>query len=89
MSKVLLEARQVCKHFGGVKALTDVSLTIRAASIEYDLVIQRHLTSEPDTRGATQRDVATDGHSATHAAQQGTIGHPPEREPRRAGPRRK
>jgi branched-chain amino acid transport system ATP-binding protein len=30
MSGVLLEANAVAKHFGGVKALRDVSLTIRA-----------------------------------------------------------
>ncbi|MGB4466524.1 MAG: ABC transporter ATP-binding protein [Azovibrio sp.] len=37
MSQVLLEARQVCKHFGGVKALSDVSLTIHAGEI-YGLI---------------------------------------------------
>ncbi len=33
----LLEARDICKHFGGVKALTDVSLTIRQGEI-YGLI---------------------------------------------------
>ena len=37
MSGVLLEANNVAKHFGGVKALRDVSLTIRAGEI-YGLI---------------------------------------------------
>lgn len=37
MSELLLEARGVCKHFGGVKALTDVSLTIGRGEI-YGLI---------------------------------------------------
>lgn len=37
MGKILLEARQVAKHFGGVKALQDVSLTIRKGEI-YGLI---------------------------------------------------
>jgi branched-chain amino acid transport system ATP-binding protein len=37
MSEVLLEARTVAKHFGGVKALRDVSLTIRRGEI-YGLI---------------------------------------------------
>jgi branched-chain amino acid transport system ATP-binding protein len=34
---LLLEARGICKHFGGVKALTDVSLSIRQGEI-YGLI---------------------------------------------------
>jgi branched-chain amino acid transport system ATP-binding protein len=37
MSKVLLEARTVAKHFGGVKALRDVSLSIREGEV-YGLI---------------------------------------------------
>ena len=37
MSRVLLEAKAVAKHFGGVKALRDVSLTIRQGEI-YGLI---------------------------------------------------
>jgi len=37
MSEVLLEARAVAKHFGGVKALRDVSLSIRRGEI-YGLI---------------------------------------------------
>ncbi len=37
MSSVLLEANNVAKHFGGVKALRDVSLTIREGEI-YGLI---------------------------------------------------
>ncbi len=37
MAEVLLEARSVAKHFGGVKALSDVSLTIRRGEI-YGLI---------------------------------------------------
>jgi branched-chain amino acid transport system ATP-binding protein len=37
MSEVLLEAKAVAKHFGGVKALRDVSLTIRRGEI-YGLI---------------------------------------------------
>ena len=37
MAEVLLEARAVAKHFGGVKALRDVSLTIRQDEI-YGLI---------------------------------------------------
>ncbi len=37
MSELLLEAREVSKHFGGVKALTGVSLTIRRGEI-YGLI---------------------------------------------------
>lgn len=37
MSEVLMEARSVAKHFGGVKALHDVSLTIRKGEI-YGLI---------------------------------------------------
>jgi branched-chain amino acid transport system ATP-binding protein len=37
MTTPLLEARGICKHFGGVKALTDVSLTIRQGEI-YGLI---------------------------------------------------
>ena len=37
MSRVLLEAKTVAKHFGGVKALRDVSLTIRQGEI-YGLI---------------------------------------------------
>jgi len=37
MSAVLLEARNIAKHFGGVKALRDVSLTIREGEI-YGLI---------------------------------------------------
>ncbi len=37
MNAVLLEARAIAKHFGGVKALTDVSLTIRQGEI-YGLI---------------------------------------------------
>jgi branched-chain amino acid transport system ATP-binding protein len=37
MAEVLLEARAVAKHFGGVKALRDVSLTIRQGEI-YGLI---------------------------------------------------
>ena len=37
MSDVLLQARAVAKHFGGVKALRDVSLTIRRGEI-YGLI---------------------------------------------------
>ena len=37
MTIALLEARGICKHFGGVKALTDVSLTIRQGEI-YGLI---------------------------------------------------
>nr|MBL8409886.1 ABC transporter ATP-binding protein [Dechloromonas sp.] len=37
MSKVLLEARAVAKHFGGVKALRDVSLSIREGEV-YGLI---------------------------------------------------
>jgi branched-chain amino acid transport system ATP-binding protein len=37
MTTALLEARGICKHFGGVKALTDVSLTIRQGEI-YGLI---------------------------------------------------
>ena len=37
MSEVLLEAKLVAKHFGGVKALRDVSLTIRRGEI-YGLI---------------------------------------------------
>jgi branched-chain amino acid transport system ATP-binding protein len=37
MSEILLEAKAVAKHFGGVKALRDVSLTIRRGEI-YGLI---------------------------------------------------
>jgi branched-chain amino acid transport system ATP-binding protein len=37
MTTALLEARGICKHFGGVRALTDVSLTIRQGEI-YGLI---------------------------------------------------
>ncbi|MCE1181304.1 MAG: ABC transporter ATP-binding protein [Rhodocyclales bacterium] len=37
MSTVLLEAKDVAKHFGGVKALRDVSLTIREGEV-YGLI---------------------------------------------------
>ncbi|MFA7269432.1 MAG: ABC transporter ATP-binding protein [Sterolibacterium sp.] len=37
MKPVLLEARSVCKHFGGVRALHEVSLTIRQGEI-YGLI---------------------------------------------------
>ncbi|MCP5267692.1 MAG: ABC transporter ATP-binding protein [Zoogloeaceae bacterium] len=37
MSEVLLEAKAVAKHFGGVKALQDVSLTIRRGEV-YGLI---------------------------------------------------
>ena len=37
MSEVLLEARAVAKHFGGVKALQDVSLSIRLGEV-YGLI---------------------------------------------------
>ena len=37
MSEVLLEARAVAKHFGGVKALQDVSLSIRQGEV-YGLI---------------------------------------------------
>src|SRR5574343_1569983 len=37
MSDVLLQARAVAKHFGGVKALRDVSLTIRRGEV-YGLI---------------------------------------------------
>ncbi len=37
MSELLLEARRIAKHFGGVKALTDVSLSIRQGEI-YGLI---------------------------------------------------
>ncbi|MFV5213412.1 ABC transporter ATP-binding protein [Azonexus caeni] len=37
MSEVLLEARSVAKHFGGVKALQDVSLSIRQGEV-YGLI---------------------------------------------------
>jgi branched-chain amino acid transport system ATP-binding protein len=37
MSEVLLEARGICKHFGGVQALREVSLTIRRGEI-YGLI---------------------------------------------------
>ena len=37
MAEVLLEASNVAKHFGGVKALRDVSLTIRQGEI-YGLI---------------------------------------------------
>ncbi len=37
MSEVLLEAKAVAKHFGGVKALRDVSLSIRRGEI-YGLI---------------------------------------------------
>jgi len=37
MAKVLIEAREVAKHFGGVKALSDVSLTINEGEI-YGLI---------------------------------------------------
>jgi len=33
MSGILLEARGVAKHFGGVKALRDVSLSIRKGEV--------------------------------------------------------
>jgi branched-chain amino acid transport system ATP-binding protein len=37
MMTPLLEARVICKHFGGVKALTDISLSIRQGEI-YGLI---------------------------------------------------
>ncbi len=37
MSEILLEAKAVAKHFGGVKALRDVSLTIRRGEV-YGLI---------------------------------------------------
>jgi len=37
MSEILLEARSVAKHFGGVKALQDVSLSIRQGEV-YGLI---------------------------------------------------
>jgi len=37
MSEILLEAKAIAKHFGGVKALRDVSLTIRQGEI-YGLI---------------------------------------------------
>ena len=37
MSEILLEARAVAKHFGGVKALQDVSLSIRQGEV-YGLI---------------------------------------------------
>jgi branched-chain amino acid transport system ATP-binding protein len=37
MSNILLEAKSVAKHFGGVKALRDVSLTIRRGEV-YGLI---------------------------------------------------
>ena len=37
MSEILLEAKAVAKHFGGVKALRDVSLTIRKGEV-YGLI---------------------------------------------------
>lgn len=37
MAELLLEARQIAKHFGGVKALQDVSLTIRRGEV-YGLI---------------------------------------------------
>lgn len=37
MAELLLEARQIAKHFGGVKALQDVSLTIRKGEV-YGLI---------------------------------------------------
>jgi len=37
MSEILLEAKAVAKHFGGVKALSDVSLTIRRGEV-YGLI---------------------------------------------------